>query len=533
MGNSQSNYNLCPKAHKREFGQVTSKALILVTGATGYIGGRLIAKLVSSGYRVRAFGRSLEKMACRPWASSKNVELFQGDVLEEQDLAKAAQGCNAAYYLVHSMIAKRKAYAEADRRAADHMRKAAENSGIEQIIYLGGLGDVGRDDISHHLQSRHEVGRILQSGAIPTTVLRAAMIIGSGSASFEILRYLVDRLPVMITPRWVHTPTQPIAINDVLSYLIECLGNRSTFGRTFDIGGPEVVNYADLIRIYAQEAGLPRRWVVPVPVLTPRLSAHWIHLVTPVPDDIALPLTEGLSVPTTCTDTAIREIIDLDLTDCRMAIRIALNRILEKQVETCWSDAGDIQTPAWAACGDAHYAGGTILNCAYRITMKVPPKSVWQTVVSMGGEKGYYFGNGLWRLRGRLDRWIGGVGLRRGRRHPEQLQTGDALDFWRVMTIEPNHRLTLVAEMKMPGEALLDLQIEALGNNRSELRMISRFLPRGLMGLLYWYLLYPFHVWLFRGMLTAMARRAGSIKTALPVRFDPNIRTNCTLKRVN
>ncbi len=510
-----------------------TKGRVLVTGATGYIGGRLIARLVSMGHEVRAFGRSMEKMACRPWASHGKVELFEGDVLDLQVLNRAAIGCSTAYYLIHSMIAKQGYFVKADRQAAKNMRAAAEGAGLEQIIYLGGLGDANRSDISNHLKSRHEVGRILQSGAVPVTVLRAAMIIGSGSASFEILRHLVERLPVMVTPRWVHTPTQPIAIDNVLDYMIGCLENETALGRAFDIGGPEVLNYADLIRIYAEEAGLRKRWVIPVPLLTPRLSAHWIHLVTPVPAEIALPLTEGLGVPTTCADTAIRNVIDLQLTSCRQAIRTALDRILEKQVETCWSDAGVIHPPEWASCGDADYAGGTILTCAYRIRLEAPHERAWQTVVTMGGEKGYYYGNGLWRLRGVLDRWIGGVGLRRGRRHPKQLQTGDALDFWRVMTIEPNHRLTLVAEMKMPGEALLDLQIDALGGNQSELRMISRFLPRGLIGLLYWYLLYPFHVWLFRGMLAAMARRAGSIKAALPVRFDPNIRTNCTLKRVN
>lgn len=506
---------------------------VLVVGATGYIGGRLVSRLAAEGYRVRAFGRSLEKMACRPWASYGTVELFEGDALDVAALYRAAQGCSSAYYLVHSMIAQKKEYAIADRKAAINMRAAAEEAGLEQMIYLGGLGDAGRKDISSHLKSRDEVGRILLSSAVPATVLRAAMIIGSGSASFEILRYLADRLPVMITPKWVHTPTQPIAIDNVLDYLVGSLDNEAALKRTFDIGGPEVLTYADLIRLYAQKAGLPRRRVIPVPLLTPRLSAHWIHLVTPVPADIALPLTEGLGVPTTCEDSAIRDVVDVNLTGCRRAIGNALERILEKQVETCWSDAGVVQPPAWASCGDADYAGGTILNCAYRIQLDVPVQDVWKTVVGIGGKRGYYYGNGLWWLRGILDRFLGGVGLRRGRRHPDELQIGDALDFWRVMTMEPNRRLTLVAEMKMPGEALLDLQIDPIGNKRSELRMISRFLPKGLFGLFYWYLLYPFHVWLFRGMLTAMAEKAGKVKPAPPVRFDPNLRTNCALKQVN
>jgi uncharacterized protein YbjT (DUF2867 family) len=500
---------------------------VLVTGATGYIGGRLIPRLLAAGYRVRAMGRSLEKMACRPWASQPEMELVRGDVLDARSLDQACAGCEAAFYLVHSMIAKHRDYAAADRRAAENMRRAAEMAGLKQIVYLGGLGDQDHGRISPHLKSRHEVGAILQSGAVPATVLRAAMIIGSGSASFEILRYLAERLPAMITPRWVHTPTQPIAVENVLAYLTGCLGNPRTLGKNFDIGGPEVLNYADLVHMYAREAGLPQRRIFPVPMLTPGLSALWIHLVTPVPAAIARPLTEGLSVPTTCRDSRIREVIDVELLTCRQAIRAALDGILEKQVETCWSDAGALHPPAWAACGDAAYAGGTILNCAYRLDIDATPEDLWRMITGMGGDAGYYFGNFLWRLRGLLDRLAGGVGLRRGRRHPHHLRPGDALDFWRVSTLEPCRRLTLLAEMKMPGEALLDLQMEPKGAGRTELRMISRFLPRGLAGLAYWYALYPFHVWIFKGMQTAIARRLGMSRTPRPERFDPNARSSC------
>ena len=500
---------------------------VLVTGATGYIGGRLIPRLLAAGYRVRAMGRSLEKMACRPWASHPGMELVRGDVLDARSVDQACAGCEAAFYLVHSMIAKHRDYAAADRRAAENMRRAAEKAGLKQIVYLGGLGDQDHGRISPHLRSRHEVGAILQSGAVPATVLRAAMIIGSGSASFEILRYLAERLPAMITPRWVHTPTQPIAVENVLAYLTGCLGNPRTLGKSFDIGGPEVLNYVDLIHLYAREAGLPQRRILPVPVLTPGLSALWIHLVTPVPAAIARPLTEGLGIPTTCRETRIREIVDVELLTCRQAIRAALDGILEKQVETCWSDAGALHPPAWAACGDAAYAGGTILNCAYRMIIDENPEAVWRMIAGMGGDAGYYFGNFLWRLRGLLDRLAGGVGLRRGRRHPHHLRPGDALDFWRVSTLEPQRRLTLLAEMKMPGEALLDLQMEPKGAGRTELRMISRFLPRGLAGLAYWYALYPFHVWIFKGMLTTMARRLGMSRTPRPERFDPNARSTC------
>lgn len=502
---------------------------ILVTGATGYVGGRLIPRLLAMGYTVRAFGRSMSKMSCRPWAAHNGVELATGDVLDADRLAQAAQGCSAAFYLVHAMIARDKNFAEADRQSAYNMKRAAERAGLQQVIYLGGLGETGHPKLTRHLASRHEVGEILQSGKVPVTVLRAAMIIGSGSASFEILRYLVSHLPVMITPRWVRTPTQPIAIKNVLGYLTGCLENDATRGGTFDIGGPDIVTYRDLIELFAGAAGLSKRIIIPVPVLTPKLSALWIHLVTPVPAAIALPLTEGLSLPTTCTENRIRALIKQELLTCQDAIRISLDRILEVQVETCWSDAGPLQPPEWAACGDAEYAGGTILNCAYRKHLNLPPEKVWPHIAALGGDTGYYFGNWLWRMRGALDRWIGGVGMRRGRRHPTQLATGDALDFWRVLHFEPMHRLTLVAEMKVPGEALLDLQVVAQGEGHCELRLISRFLPRGLAGILYWYPLYPLHVWIFTGMLAAIADRAGADKSEPTQRFDPNIGGVCAL----
>jgi len=502
---------------------------VLVTGATGYIGGRLIPRLLAAGCRVRALGRSLEKMACRPWASHPGIELFRGDVMDAESMDRACAGCEAAFYLVHSMISRNRDYAAADRRAAVNMRLAAEKAGLKQIIYLGGLGEQDHSRISPHLRSRHEVGQILQSGAVPATVLRAAMIIGSGSASFEILRYLVDRLPAMITPRWVQTPTQPIAIDNVLAYLAGCLGNPRTLGKSFDIGGPDVLDYAELIRLYTREAGLPQRRILPVPVLTPGLSALWIHLVTPVPAAIARPLTEGLSIPTICRDARIRDAVPVELLTCRQAIRTALDGPPDKQVETCWHDAGDLRPPAWAACGDAAYAGGTILNCAYRMVLDGSPGAVWRLITGMGGDTGYYFGDFLWRLRGLLDRLAGGVGLRRGRRHPRHLRPGDALDFWRASAVEPQRRLTLVAEMKMPGEALLDLQLAPKADGRTELRMISRFLPRGLGGLAYWYSLYPFHVWIFKGMLTAMAHRLGMPNAPRPERFDPHARSACAL----
>lgn len=499
---------------------------ILVVGATGYVGGRLIPRLLGAGYQVRALARSLDKMAGRQWACDEKVELFSGDVQDPKALIEASKGCRAAYYLVHSMISKKENYAEADRLSAVNMKHAAQINDLEQIIYLGGLGYLNHPNLSHHLASRHEVGQILLSGAIPTTVLRAAMILGSGSASFEILRYLTERLPLMITPKWVHSPTQPISIANVLDYLEGALGQTQTYGRIFDIGGPDVLNYHDLIDIYSDTAGLPKRKLIPVPVLTPKLSARWIHLVTPVPSSIAQPLTEGLGVPTNCEDNRIQKIIPVRLISCREAIATALDQILERQVETCWSDAGSMHPPEWATCGDAGYAGGTVLTCAYGARIQALPEKVWGPVSRLGGQNGYYYGHHLWRLRGAMDRLAGGVGLRRGRRHPSQLQTGDALDFWRVIKLLPNRRLSLLAEMKVPGEAILDIQIHAIDDQETELRMISRFLPRGIVGILYWYMLLPLHVMIFKGMLKEMAKRVGP----LPVKEIKKWRTQAPNK---
>lgn len=504
---------------------------VLVAGATGYIGGRLIPRLLEAGYRVRAMGRSLEKLGARPWAHHPNIQLIQADVLDRKSLTRAAEGCGAAFYLVHAMIARKKEYVDADRNSAQNMAAAAELTGLQRIVYLSGLGDVEDASISRHLKSRHEVGEILKAGTVPTTILRAAMILGSGSASFEILRYLVERLPVMITPKWVHTPSQPIAVENVLGYLVGCLEHDETAGQTYDIGGPDILTYKDLVDIFAEVSGLPRRRVIPVPVLTPHLSSLWIHWVTPVPAAIAVPLTEGLSIPTTCRETRIRSIIPQKLLSCREAIRLSIDGIRRENVETCWTDAGPLFPPEWAYCGDADYAGGTVLECGYRVRIHATPEEVWQPVVRIGGETGYYFRNGIWRLRGFVDRLFGGTGLGRGRRHPSRLRVGDALDFWRVLKVDPPRRLLLLAEMKMPGEALLDIQIEPLPDNSTELRLLSRFLPKGLGGILYWYSLYPIHQWIFKDMLQAMADKIGTQAVSEPERFTPKLPDACELPR--
>jgi hypothetical protein len=355
------------------------------------------------------------------------------------------------------------------------------------------------------------------------------MILGSGSASFEILRYLVERLPVMITPRWVRSLNQPIAIRNVIQYLIGCLEHDETTGQTYDIGGPDVLTYRDLMDIYARVAKLSERWVIPVPVLTPTLSAYWIHLISPVPHSIALPLTEGLSSNAVCSDKRIELIIPQKLLSPRETIQIALDKIIQEQVDTCWSDAGEIKTPEWAHCGDAEWAGGTIMQCGYRVRINATMDEAWLPISRIGGRTGYYYADGLWRLRGLMDRMVGGVGLRRGRRHPAELRVGDALDFWRVLDIVPKERLLLLAEMKVPGEALLEFKIRSMGSQTTDLEMLSRFLPKGLWGMIYWYSLYPFHEKIFRGMLKEIVRVIEKPVVSGPERFTPRLHNSCVL----
>ena len=373
------------------------------------------------------------------------------------------------------------------------------------MIYLGGLSENLQPN-SKHLRSRLEVGHILQTGPVPTTHLRTPVILGSGSASFEILRYLVDRLPIMITPRWLRSHNQPIAIRNVLGYLLGCLEQPETIGQTFDIGGPEILTYEDLLHLYAREAGLKRRLIFPVPVLTPTLSSYWIHFVTPVPAAIARPLAEGLTSAAVCQENRIRFLIPQKLLTCREAIQMALERVAQEQVDTCWMDAGMAVAPEWARCGDANWAGGTILQCGYTVELDAPATQVWKPIQKIGGRTGWYpcesslalarfDGSTFWRCRAAM------------RSAPfRQLAVGDALDFWRVLKIETGRRLLLLAEMKTPGEALLDIQVKSKGPQRTELRLLSRFLPRGLAGILYWYSLYPFHERVFYGMLVAMAQ---------------------------
>lgn len=481
---------------------------VLVLGATGYVGTRLVSKLLQEGRSVRATSRSINKLEGRHWANHPNVELFEADVLSSESIKRAVDGCDKAFYFVHSMNPQSEDFADVDRRAALNMVEAGNSSGLERLIYLGGLGE-DSPDLSKHLRSRAEVGELLKTGDFPLTTLRAAMIIGSGSASFEILRYLVDRLPLMITPRWVSVDTQPIAISNVLTYLSGCLDTDEVKGKVLDIGGPDILQYRDLMTIYAEEAKLTKRFIIPVPVFTPTLSSYWIHLVTPVPAYLGRPLAEGLKNPTICKNNDIQDMIPQDLYSAREATRLALDRMQHHKVESHWTDAGKIWPVAWASESDASWAGGTIYEDKRSVVIEGSPDEIFKPLSRIGGITGYYYADWLWRLRGQMDKLIGGVGSRRGRRDPDNLSAGDALDFWRVREVESGKKLLLVAEMKLPGEAVLEFKITRISETETKLTQTARFLPSGILGILYWKVITPLHDLVFHGMLKGIAEGSG------------------------
>ena len=473
---------------------------IFVTGATGYIGGRLVASLLDRGYHVRCLVRDPRKLEDRPWSDHERIEVIRGDATDLPALRESMSGCVAAFYLIHSMMSAGVSYREHDRLLATTFARAAESAGVARIIYLGGLGETG-ENLSEHLTSRRETEESLRAGSAQVTVFRAAMIIGAGSASFEILRYLVERLPVMITPRWVGTECQPIAVQNVIHYLSECLVTPETIGRTLDIGGPDVLPYRELMQVVAAERGLTRRVILPVPVLTPRLSSLWIHLVTPLSARIARPLAEGLRNRVVCRDDDAARIMPQRLLTVHEAIGAALRHTEAHEVETSWTTAGPMP-------GDPDWAGGTVLEDRRELHVPADPQQVFAAVCRIGGDQGYHAANWLWRLRGILDHLVGGPGLRRGRRDPEHIGYGDALDFWRVTGTEPGRRLELRAEMKLPGVATLTFEVAPLKAHRSRLLQTARFKPRGLTGLAYWYAVAPMHSYVFNGMIRGIARDA-------------------------
>lgn len=475
---------------------------VLVTGATGYIGGRLVARLLDAGYAVRCLARDPQRLQGRAWAS--HVEIAQGDVLDPASLPPALAGVEVAFYLVHSLAAGAD-FHERDLEAARTFATAFRDAGGQRIIYLGGLGDP-HEDLSQHLRSRHETGDALREAGVPVTELRAAVIVGSGSLSFEMVRYLTERVPVMICPKWVYTRIQPISIRNVLDYLVAALQTPASIGQSVDIGGADIVTYGEMMTIYAKVRGL-RRLMLPVPVLTPRLSSYWVHLVTPVPSVIAQPLIDGLRNEVVTRDDRARTLFPtVHPMGYREAVKLALERLDAGRVDTAWTDAlttSQGRRPVVVLSNRE----GMVLEQRTR-SVAASPEAVYRAFTGLGGARGWLCMNWAWQLRGLLDRLVGGVGMRRGRRDPQFLRCGDAVDFWRVEATEPNRMIRLRAEMKVPGRAWLEFQVRPGENGRSVLTQTAMFAPRGLFGWVYWYALYPLHAWIFSGMSREIARFA-------------------------
>lgn len=499
----------------------------LVTGATGYIGGRLAPRLLDAGHSVRCLSRSAGRLRDVPWAGRADV--VEGDLGAAETLPAAFEGVDVAYFLVHSL--GRPGFEELDRRAAKNFAEAARAAGVRRIVYLGGPETPAGDRPSPHLRSRAEVARILLDSGVPTVVLRAAVIIGSGSASFEMLRYLTERLPVMVTPRWVHNRIQPIAVRDVLRYLIAAADLPADVNRGFDIGGPDVLTYLDMMRRYAGVAGLRRRVIVPVRVLSPWLSAHWVGAITPVPNAIARPLVASLVheavthehdidayVPVPARGGQPDDADDDDLLGFDEAVRRALGKIRDADVETRWSNAAGADVSAEPLPSDPAWSGGSVYVDDRHQDVNAPVEALWRVVEGVGGENGWYSFPLAWSVRGWLDRLVGGVGLRRGRRDRHRLQVGEALDWWRVEEICPGELLRLRAEMRVPGRAWLEMYAERAGDGRSRYRQRAVFVPRGLAGHAYWAAVLPFHGVIFRGMVRNIAKGAEQLAATAPAR---------------
>ena len=485
-----------------------SRQTILVTGATGYVGGRLVPHLVAGGRRVRCLVRDPGRLQGREWADA--VEVATGDVLRPETLGAAFDGVAVAYYLVHSM-ARGAGFHERDVAAAKVFGRAAADAGVARIVYLGGLGDPD-SDLSDHLRSRQETGAALREAGVPVTEFRAAVVVGAGSISFEMIRYLTERLPAMICPQWVYTRVQPIAVDDLLRYLAGALDAPESVGRVVEIGGSDVQTYGGMMTGYARVRGL-RRWLIPVPVLTPVLSSYWVHLVTPIPSTIARPLIEGLRSETVVRDDTARELFpDIHPVDYASAVRAALATLESGAVETAWSDA--LVTTAHDAPPKVLTTQAGMMLERRQEVVPASPGTVFDVVTGIGGARGYMVYDWAWEVRGALDRLVGGVGLRRGRRDPDELRVGDALDFWRVEAIKPGRLLRLRAEMKVPGAAWLQFETEPRDGGRTLLVQTAFFAPKGLAGLLYWYGLYPVHGRIFSGMIHALAGEAGARERA-------------------
>lgn len=478
---------------------------ILVTGATGYIGGRLAPTLLAVGHDVRVLVRAPAKLKGVDWAQL--VGIVEGDAERDDDLDVALRGVHTAFYLLHS-IGTGSDFHERETRTAATFARAAQKAGVSQIVFLGGLG--GDAVTSEHLRSRHDTGTALRSTGVPVLELRAGIILGSGSLSFEMLRYLTEHLPVMVTPRWVANRTQPIAVADVLYYLTQAAELPSAVDAVLDIGGKDQLTYADMIRRYAAKAGLKRRIILPVPVLTPRVSSLWIGTVTPIPRKLAAPIVDSLA-----NETIARSENDpsgilgspaggvLGFED---ALERALHRSASRETPTRWSDAGSF-SPWETTATDPAWSGGSIHRDVRRSTCVRTPDEVWPVIERIGGRTGWYGFDWAWKARGFLDRLFGGVGLRRGRRDDEHLRVGDALDFWRVEDIVHGERLLLRAEMRLPGEALLEFRVTDHPCG-SMLEQTAKFRPKSIAGHLYWFAMLPIHAALFPRMLANIRRAA-------------------------
>ena len=477
----------------------THDGLILLAGATGYVGGRLRQALEMSGSPVRCLARRPEFLASRV---ASGTEVVKGDCLDPDSLRSALAGVDIAYYLVHSMGSGAD-FEQQDRQAASNFGTAARDAGVRRIIYLGGLGSPD-DRLSPHLRSRHETGEVLRASGVPVIEFRAGIVLGSGSLSYELLRTLVERLPVMICPRWVATPTQPIGVDDLIQYLLAALELPASESRTFEIGADEQVSYGEIMLEYAKQRGL-HRYLIPVPLLTPYLSSLWLGLTTPVYARVGRKLVESLRNPTVVRDRAARDVFDIDPMSMAEAIRRSRQHEDLEFAATRWSDAVS------SAGSPRQWGGvrfGSRLVDSRTLEVPVSPSAAFRPIRRIGGTQGWYFMNWLWRLRGTIDLMLGGVGMRRGRPDPDEVRVGDTLDFWRVEAYEPDSRLRLEAEMKLPGRAWLEFEVSPGEPGTSVIRQTAIFDPVGLAGLVYWYGIYPLHRLIFRGMLLAVARRA-------------------------
>ena len=475
--------------------------MVLVTGATGYIGGRLVPRLLDAGYRVRCLVRDPARLQGRPWQS--RVEVVKGDALEPASLESALKGVSAAYYLIHGLKGGTM-NAERDLKAARNFIAAAEDQGVKRLVYLGELVDPSTH-LSPYLRSRHETGYILRQSQIPVTEFRAGMIVGSGSILFEMIRYLAEREPVLLCPAWFFSEAQPIAIRNVLDYLVTALKDADSAGELIEIGGSTQLTYADMLLDYARERGL-KRTLIRMPVNAPRLSAYWVHMVTPIHWRAVLPLIEGLRARLVVRDDQAKKLFPaIKPMDFRSALRLALGRVLSERVETSWSDAlvntaGDVKPYLFTV------ESGLMLEQRTKL-VDVPPEAVYRAYTGIGGARGWFYMDWAWALRGWFDKAIGGVGIRRGRRHPDDIRAGESLDFWRVEAVEKNRLMRLRAEMKVPGKAWLQFE-STPQDGKTLLTETAYYEPRGFWGFVYWYAMWPFHAFLFDGLIRRLAARA-------------------------